>query len=97
MQVVRQILSGLSSFMQGIVLAQSSVRNKRRVADTWPAGLMLCRETVRDSQMTVPETPSPEFVARGRARRPLASFQQPSALGARTGSDTVRLSPLGRF
>ena len=49
-----------------------------------------CREVVRDSQMTVPETPSPDFVARGRARRPLAAFQQQSALGARTGSDQVR-------
>ena len=66
---------------------------KRHLANTL-AGLartpnfgVLCREVVRDSQMTVPETPSPDFVAR-RARRPLAAFQ-PSALGAKTGSNQV--------
>ena len=44
------------------------------------------REVVRDSQMTVPETPSPDFVA--RRRRPLAAHQ-PSGLSGKSASTQV--------
>ena len=39
-----------------------------------------CRDMMAASQMTVPETPSPEVLANSRrARRPLASFQTTAA------------------